>query len=66
MGVVSIGIGITMVHRRVPPYTNDLGQNAFPAALVATGFVISAIAFLPSSRWLYRHITTKRKNEIEN
>jgi len=61
-GLGIIGIGAQMVHRRVPPYTNYLGQNFFPVTFIAIGLGVAGIAFLPSSRWTYRHITTKRKS----
>jgi hypothetical protein len=56
-------IGALMVYRRVPPYTNYLGQNFFPVTFIAIGFVIAIVAFLPPGRWMYRHITTKGKNK---
>jgi len=58
-------VGWLMVYRRVPPYTNYLGQNFFPVTFIAIGLVVAVIAFLPPGRWMYRYITTKPKSKAD-
>jgi formate-dependent nitrite reductase membrane component NrfD len=65
-GLALMAVGASMVYRRVPPYTNYLGQNIFPASFIAIGLVFAAISFLPPGRWMYRHITTKHKNKADH
>ena len=38
-------------------------QTTFAAGVIGSGFVMCALAFLPGSAWMYRHITTKRKSK---
>jgi hypothetical protein len=38
-------------------------QTTFAAGVMGSGFVLCALAFLPTSAWMYRHITTGRKSK---
>jgi hypothetical protein len=63
-GGLSIAYGVYGLHRYGEfPYMNRYRTTTFPMAVIVTGVVFVALAFLPRAQWVYRFISTKPRRE---
>jgi hypothetical protein len=62
-GLLVIWQGKTQLMTGHWAFTNLKGQLMFGGSVMGGGFILCALAFLPPSKWTYKHITTGRKSK---
>lgn len=53
--------GVLSLQRGVWVYANSFGQTVFAGGAIGTGTILVLCAFLPSTSWIHRLITTRHE-----
>jgi hypothetical protein len=64
-GLFLIVVSLDKIHRGHWVFANGYRQTTFAASGIGIGFFFLLLTFLPPSKWVFRHITTKREPSLQ-